>query len=288
MFAADVVKAPGFRSLYRLGRTASARYGRLGGSQFAAAISYRALFSLVPLVTFIGMIVATVLEGHDAAREDFVNAISDHMQLNAGGTVDLDKLVRSVPSPWSLAGLVTLGVALWGATGVMSSIQKSLAVVFDEGVTRSFVRGRLVSALLVLGVLGLMVVAVALSILEGVAKHVSERVGGAMDWEPYGVGFTFGVVIPLAITFAIFFVLMRELPRARPSRRAAIAGAGLGAVAFQVIQAGLAWYLSGPANFSAIYGSASAVFAFLLSIYLGASAFVAAAVLASVLDDASR
>ena len=37
------------------------RYGRLGGSQFAAAISYRALFSLVPLATFVATILAQVL-----------------------------------------------------------------------------------------------------------------------------------------------------------------------------------------------------------------------------------
>jgi YihY family inner membrane protein len=166
----------------------------------------------------------------------------------------------------------------------MSSIQKSLAVVFDEGVTRSFVRGRLVSALLVLGVLGLMLVAVAMSMLEGVAKKLSENLQGAMDWEPYGVGFLFGAVIPLLLTGGIFVLLMEWLPHSRPSLRAALVGGGAGALGFQVIQAGLAWYLSGPANFSAVYGSASAVFAFLLSIYLGASAFVVGTVLTSVVD----
>ena len=78
---------------------------------------------------------------------------------------------------------------------------------------------------------------------------------------------------------------MRELPHARPSLRPALIGAGLGAVAFQLVQVGLSWYLAGPANFSAIYGSASAIFAFLLSIYLGASSFVGAAVLTAVLDN---
>ena len=275
---------PGVRDLYRLGRDTAAWYSRLGGSQFAAAISYRALFSLVPLATFAATVLATVLQGNDAAREDVVDTISDRLQLSSGGTVDLDKLVSSVPSPWSVAGLVTLGLALWGATGVMSSIQKSLAVVFDEGVTRSFVRGRLVSALLVLGVLGLMLVAVALSMLEGVAKKLSENLQGAMDWEPYGMGFLFGAVIPLLLTGAIFVLLMEWLPHSRPSLRAALVGGGAGALGFQVIQAALAWYLSGPANFSAIYGSASAVFAFLLSIYLGASAFVVGTVLTSVVD----
>src|SRR5262249_52396300 len=125
-----------------------------------------------------------------------------------------------------------------------------------------------------------------LSVLEGIAKQVSENVEGAMDWEPYGVGFLFGVAIPLLLTFCVLYVLLRELPRAEPSRRAAAIGAGVGAVGFQAVQAGLSWYLAGPANFSAIYGSAAAIFAFLLSIYLGASAFVIAAVLTAVLDDA--
>ncbi len=263
-----------------------ARYGRLGGSQFAAAISYRALFSLIPLATFAGTVLAAVLQGNDAARQDMVDAISSHFGLTATGAGDLDKLVSAVPSPWSIAGLISLGLALWGATGVMSSLQKALAVVFDEGQTRSFVRGRLVSALLVLGVLGLMILAVGLSILEGVARKVSDGMQSALDWEPYGVSFLFGVVVPFALTFAVLLVLMRVLPRARPSTPAAVIGAGAGAIGFQAIQFGLSWYLSGPADFSALYGSASAVFAFLFSIYLSASAVVVAAVLTAVVDDA--
>src|SRR4029079_10964801 len=91
----------------------------------------------------------------------------------------------------------------------------------------------------------------------------------------------FGVAIPLVLTTGIFVLLMRWLPRSRPSLRAALLGGGAGAIGFQVIQAGLAWYLSGPANFSAIYGSASAIFAFLLSISLGARACAVGPVLTS-------
>jgi len=277
---------PGARGVYRIARETMGRYGRLGGSQFAAAISYRALFSLIPLATFAGTILAAVLQGNDAARQDMVDAISSQLRLSATGTGELDTLVSAVPSPWSIAGLVSLGLALWGATGVMSSVQKSLAVVFDDGETRSFVRGRLVSALLVLGVLGLMLVAVGLSIVEGIARKVSAGMESALDWEPYGVSFLFGVVLPVALTFAVLLALMRILPRTRPSTPAAVVGAAAGAIGFQAIQFGLSWYLSGPADFSALYGSASAVFALLFSIYLSASAFVVAAVLTAVVDDA--
>src|SRR5436190_17715248 len=89
-----------------------ARYGRLGGSQFAAAISYRALFSLVPLATFAATVLAQVLSSSGADRHDFVSAIADRLGLSPDGAAGLDALITSVPSPWSIAGLVSLGLAL--------------------------------------------------------------------------------------------------------------------------------------------------------------------------------
>jgi uncharacterized BrkB/YihY/UPF0761 family membrane protein len=51
------------------------------------------------------------------------------------------------------------------------------------------------------------------------------------------------------------------------------------------VQIGLGWYLSGPADFTKVYGSASAVFAFLFSVYLSASDFVICSILTKVLDE---
>ena len=62
-------------------------------------------------------------------------------------------------------------------------------------------------------------------------------------------------------------------------------GAAVAALLHQAVQLGLGWYLSGPADFSKVYGSASAIFAFLFSVYLSASAFVIGAILTAVLDE---
>jgi uncharacterized BrkB/YihY/UPF0761 family membrane protein len=124
------------RGLADLVRDVLSRYGRLGGSQFAAAISYRALFSLVPLATFVATIPAQVLSSSSADRQHLVSAIANRLGLSAEGAAKLDALITSLPSPWSLAGVAALGLALWGATGVMSSMQKALAVVFDQGASR--------------------------------------------------------------------------------------------------------------------------------------------------------
>jgi YihY family inner membrane protein len=273
------------RSLVDLVRDVLSLYGRLGGSQFAAAISYRALFSLVPLATFVATILAQVLSSSKADQQDLVSAIADQLDLSPTGAARLDSLVTSVPSPWSLAGLVALGLALWGATGVMSSMQKTLAVVFDEGASRGLVRGRLVSGLLVLGALGLILCALIVSMLENVARKVSEDVQEALGWQPFGFGLLLGVVVPLALTFLVFTSLYRYLPRHRPGWRAALLGGGAAALGFQAVQVGLGWYLSGPADFTQVYGSAGAIFAFLFSVYLSASAFVICAILTGVLDE---
>ena len=97
------------RGLVDLVREVIARYGRLGGSQFAAAISYRALFSLVPLATFVATILAQVLSASNANRQDLVAAITDQLHLTADGAARLDSLIAAVPSPWSIAGLSRSG-----------------------------------------------------------------------------------------------------------------------------------------------------------------------------------
>lgn len=268
-------------------RDVLARYSRLGGSQFAAAISYRALFSLVPLATFAATVIAQVLASSGASRQDLVSAIADQLDLTAEGAAELDALIAAVPSPWSLAGATALGLALWGATGVMSSMQKTLAVVFDEGLSRGLIRGRLVSALLVLGALGLVVLAVIVSMLENVARKVSDDMREALGWQPFGFGILLGVVVPVAVVFLVYVLLYRYVPHHRPGWRPALVGAAVAALAHQVVQVGLGWYLSGAADFNEVYGSASAVFAFLLSVYLSASAFVLCAILAHVLDEQS-
>ena len=94
-----------------------------------------------------------------------------------------------------------------------------------------------------------------------------------------------GVVVPLALTFLVFLLLYRYLPHHRPGWRAALLGSAAAAIGFQAVQVGLGWYLSGPADFSKVYGSASAIFAFLFSVYLSASAFVICAILTAVLDE---
>ena len=150
---------------------------------------------------------------------------------------------------------------------------------------RSFVRGRLVSSLLVLGALGLVLCAVIVSMLENVVSKLSSHVEESLGWQPFGFGIVLGVIVPLARDVPRLPAPL-PLPAAPPAR---LAGRDprqrRAAIGFQAVQIGLGWYLAGPADFSKVYGSASAIFAFLFSVYLSASAFVICAILTKVLDE---
>ena len=81
----------------------------------------------------------------------------------------------------------------------------------------------------------------------------------------------------------MFVLLYRYLPRHRPGWRAALLGGAAAALGFQAVQVGLGWYLAGPADFTDLR-LRGAVFAFLFSVYLSASAFVICAILTAVLE----
>ena len=84
--AATVARCANYQAVARwliaVVRDVISLYGRLGGSQFAAAISYRALFSLIPLATFVAMILAEVLSSSKVDQQDLVAAIGDQFDLS--------------------------------------------------------------------------------------------------------------------------------------------------------------------------------------------------------------
>ena len=156
------------------GREPSARYGRLGGSQFAAAISYRALFSLIPLATFAATVLAAVLQGNDDAPRG-------HRRHDLG---PVPPQLGRHRRPGQARVVRALAVERRGARHARARAVGGHRrdVVDAEVARRRLRRGRVAELrarparqrLLVLGVLGLMLVAVALLDARGRGEELSE------------------------------------------------------------------------------------------------------------------
>ena len=126
-------------TVYRIGRDAAAGYGRHAGSQLAAGISYRVLFSLVPLAALVVSVLDLVLPPE--LRRDIV----DWLFHAAPGTELRSAVEKSVSHPGATApvvGIVALAGLLWAASGMMGSIRIAFRVIWEQPGPAEFIKTR--------------------------------------------------------------------------------------------------------------------------------------------------
>jgi len=111
----------------------------------AAGIAYRVLFSIAPLAIVLVSIFGLVLQD-DSIRHDVVNAIIDVLPVTAAGKRRVEDAITGIATPASAAGLVSLLVFVWAATGMMAAIRQGLERAMDVTESRPAVRGKLVVA----------------------------------------------------------------------------------------------------------------------------------------------
>ena len=124
-------------------------YTRHATSQFAAAISYRVLFSLVPLVSFVAAIADALLP--DKQRDAVARWLAGVVPGQALDSSVEQALTGSRVAP-TVAGVVSLAVLLWAASGMMGAIRIAFRVIWENDLRRTFVRSKLLDFVLVLGV----------------------------------------------------------------------------------------------------------------------------------------
>ena len=268
------------RQLIAACRLALPAYGRHASSQLAAAISYRVLFSIVPLVTLLIAILNLVLPAEP--RSDFVNWL---FGIVPGDEVEqsVNRSLRQQSTSASVAGLVALGFLLWSASGMMGALRTAMRVIWDSDTGRPFVGGKLVDLAFVIGAGLLLLTAFALSVVLQVLVGIGQDVSHAIGWEGEGRLLGAGVefLAGTGVAFLALLALYRLLPPVHMRFADLWPAALLAAVALQVAMAGFSVYLSHFADWSAVYGSLGAVLAFLVLIYVAATVMLVGAELAA-------
>jgi membrane protein len=243
----------------------------------AAGIAYRVLFSVVPLAIVLVSIFGLILQD-DEIRHSVVNSIVDFLPVSAAGRKDVEKALTSIATPASAAGLVSLVVFAWAATGMMTSIRQGLETAMHVIQPRPTARGKLVDLTLVVGA-GLLVLATAIvTALGGIAERYAAKIGGN------GAG-TLSHAVARVITFiaivAIVLLLYRFVPARGIRFRDGLAGAIVTSVLLELISIASGFVYNRAASLSVIYGSLTVGLVFLYSMYLYSSAVLLGAEVAS-------
>ena len=234
----------------------------------AASVAYYALFSLFPLLLALVAAGSLILEDEKAVREaiDLVdNAIPVSQQL-------IRQNIQQVLQSRGTFGAIGLLGLVWSATGVFTNLARNINRAWSGTERRGFLRGRLL-ALAMVGVLALLLL---VSVVSTTVIHLLPQLNLPL-WNSaflsesalWSVG---AGLVPLLLSFGLFLALYRWVPNTIVPWSAALWGASVAALLWEVAKRGFVWYLdAGLARYSLVYGSLGTVVALMFWLYLSAS-----------------
>lgn len=269
------------------GRLAIVKYAYLGFQRDectvrAAAIAYRALFSIFPLVLLLFTLSSTLL-ARPEIRTEVVSFLIRKLQA-PGLAADVIQAANQALEKSGAVGILALAGLIWGGSGIFSTVDYALNAAWGVEKQRPFIRRQL---------LGLgMALAVALLFLLSVAGAAAYRVSGLAahpweaTWSGRAVAKAAGAMLPTVFGFLMFLVLYIVLPNTRVSLVAAGIGALVADVLWQITNLVYTVYVSHLAQgrYSVIYGPFGAIILFMIWIYLSAVILLIGAELAAAYD----
>ncbi len=253
------------RLLASLVRETAREWKRHHIPRLSAALSFYALFSLSPLVVLMLTISGTWL-GADRARTELSAQMDAALGSTAADAVG-EWVAVSQPAPASMVAAVASTVfLLFGATRLFGELKDALNIIWGVEVPqgrafRSWSRKRLLSIVMVAGLVFLLLLSSVFSVAVAAGAGLAERWISIppLVWSAAGLG------LGLLLETALFALMFSILPDLKVPPRDVWLGAAITAVCFEVGKLALAWYLS--RDSATLAGSAGSVMSVLLWVY---------------------
>jgi len=239
-----------------------------------AAIAYYTLFSIAPLLILL-IALAGYVFGEDAAQGEIVAQLQGRIGLEGAEVVQ--SLIQSVSKPAQgvIATLVSIFTLLIGASSVFGELQSALNRIWrvPDPANRSglfnFVRGRLLSFAMVLGLGLLLLLSLAFgTFLSAVGQWSNRWFSG---WQSFLQAANF--VVSFALNAVIFAMIYKLMPRARIAWRDVAIGAMVTALLLETSKLLIGLYL-GRTTVTSGFGAAGSLVLFLMWVYLSAQIFL--------------
>lgn len=231
-------------------------------SRLAAALAYYTVFSLAPLV-IIAIAIAALVFGQEAAQGRIDEQIEGLLGSQGADAVqDMIKNSRKAEQG-TIATLISVGILLFGASGVFGQLQDSLNTIWEvapkpgRGI-KGFIKDRFLSFSMVLGIGFLLLVSLILSAgLAGVGNYFGHLMPGLPFLQALNFLLSFGIV---TVLFALMF---RVLPDAKIAWGDVWIGAAITSLLFTLGKYLLGLYL-GNGSVGSTYGAAGSFVVLLL------------------------
>jgi membrane protein len=215
-------------------------YGRVGGSLLAGAVTYFGFLSFFPLLALGFAVVGYVSGAYPDARDHLVTAIEQIFPNivsadGAGNTISL----RDIESARAAAGIIGFFGVLYSGLNWLSGLRNALEAAYQvpRREQPNFVVGKVLdfAALVAIGVILIVSVGIA-GLVEAAADNILDTVGLADSALGTPLIWATGIVLGVAASTLLFFVMYKLLGRPDIADRAVWQGAFFAAVGFEVLK----------------------------------------------------
>src|SRR5438876_1889301 len=236
--------------------------------QLGAALAYYTVFSLAPLILLLLAIVGVLFRSDPSGAwtriTEQMGYFLDHSALDV---VQQIAQKAAQPNKSSVATIIGIALALFGASGVFGQLQDALNTIWGVKAKpslgiRGFLRSRFLSFAMVGGICFLLLVSLAIEgLLKGFSYYVQTYLPGGLV-----VALAVYLVFDFAVVVLLFAMIFKFLPDVTIQWRDVWIGAVMTAVLFGLGKWLLGFYLGSGAAASA-YGAASSLVTLLLWVY---------------------
>jgi YihY family inner membrane protein len=268
--------------------------------QMAAALSYRTIFALIPVIAVAMVVVRSFVSRDDlkwvlakgfeyagltdivlekqAVLSGFVGPMPDGSppagtpESGLTGSLRLDEWIANLVSrtselPFTAVGIIAVITLIYAAIGMLVEVERAFNAVYRASSARSWPRRvTLYWTLLTLGAIGLFASIYLGEQFRAWAVRATE--GG---FSLIGVGTpvkAIGFAVTVTVSTLLLLLAYTTVPTARVRLWPALGGAFLGAVLWEASKWGFTQYLHYSATYARLYGALALIPLFLLWVYL--------------------
>jgi len=255
-----------FKAIFALVKQTTTEWFDQDLSRMGGALAYYTLFAIAPLFVIV-LAIAGFWFGEEAARRELFSQVSGLVGNEGGEAIQALVSAANKPKTGAWATVIAVATLLVGATSVFVQLQDSLNSVWGvrrlpgRGL-RNFVKDRLLSFAIVVGIGFILLVSLVLSAgLSALGKFMSGMLPAQESiWQGINFVISFGVI---TLLFAMIF---KVLPDVKIAWRDVWIGAGITALLFNLGKFLLGIYL-GRSSVASAYGAAGSLIIVLLWVY---------------------
>jgi membrane protein len=233
-------------------------------SLMAAAISFYAILSVIPLFLLFISVSGFVMHSSTQAFEAVTNML---LKAFPTSTLAVFKVLSDLIQRKTVFGLIGLAGLTWAASRIFSAVENSMNIVWKVKKGRAYWHSKFISLLLVPVAVLIMLSSLAFTAFYTVAKDLKIPLIGLKVSEATLVSKLFAVVLPLALGLLMFFLIYKIIPHRKVTNKAALLGAIYASGFWELAKFLFDIYIKNYANFQKIYGSFGTIVVMFFWIY---------------------